>query len=132
MRIVPFLLGQLKIYLWDKCIQKICLGRYIVGYMVGNFVSEALKRNLLLVYIPPQMKILHMVIPILMHLFVKGTVFCTKRKLHQQRKTTTPINQSLIRRYIREYTDTKSWHYPIRHHVILASALKYLFYFHDS
>ena len=45
--------------------------------------------------IPPQMNILNMVIPILMHLlhlFVKGIAFCTKLKLRKQRKTTTSTN----------------------------------------
>ena len=31
--------------LGDNCIQNVNLGRYIVGYMVGNFVSGAVKRD---------------------------------------------------------------------------------------
>ena len=56
------------IYLEDNCIQNFYLGRYIVGYTVGNLVlrrrviSERISDD-----IPPQMKILNMVIPILMH-----------------------------------------------------------------
>ena len=57
-------------YLGDNCIQFFYLGRYIVGYTVGNLVlrrrvSGAVKRDFR--DIPPQMKILNMVIPILMH-----------------------------------------------------------------
>ena len=72
------------IYFVDNCIQNIHLGRYIVGYMVGNDVfSDHITDD-----IPSQMNILNMGIPILMHfltLFVKGTTFCTKLKLCQQR-----------------------------------------------
>ena len=60
--------------LGDNCIQNFHLGRYIVGYTFGNHVlwlrlrmdenviSERISKDL-----PPQMKILNMVIPILMH-----------------------------------------------------------------
>ena len=48
------------IYLGDNCIQIFHLGRYIVGYTVGNFV---LWRRV----IPPQMKNLNIVNPILMY-----------------------------------------------------------------
>ena len=41
-------------YLGDNCIQNVHVGRYIVGYMAGNFV---LRRRV------PQMNILNMVIP---------------------------------------------------------------------
>ena len=77
----------------DNCIQNVHLGRYIVGYMVGNFVlrrhvSRTVKRNFrpynlgrhtvgymvgnvisdhITDDIPPKMKILNMIIPILMH-----------------------------------------------------------------
>ena len=44
------------------CIQNIDLGRCIVGYMIGNYVSDHIIDD-----IPPQMKILNVVIPILMH-----------------------------------------------------------------
>ena len=61
-------------YLGDNCIQNFHLGRYIVGYTVGNLVlqrrvSGAVKRDFRTISddIPPQMKILKMVIPILMH-----------------------------------------------------------------
>ena len=47
----------------DNCIQNFHLGRYIVGFMVGNFVLRQNKTD----DIPLQMKILNMVIPILMH-----------------------------------------------------------------
>ena len=60
--------------LGDNCIQNVHLGRYIVGYTVGNLVlqgrvSGAVKRDLRIISddIPPEMKILNMVIPILMH-----------------------------------------------------------------
>ena len=32
---------------------------------------------------------------------------------------------SVLRRYMAEYTDTNSWHYPIRHRVTFTSALEY-------
>ena len=64
-------------HLGDNCIHNFHLGRYIVGYTVGDIVlrrraSSAVKRDFQ-TYIrrytstPPQMKILYMVIPILMH-----------------------------------------------------------------
>ena len=62
------------LYLGDNCIQNVHLGKYIVGYMVGNSflrrrVSGAVKRisDHIADDIPPQMKILNMVISILMH-----------------------------------------------------------------
>ena len=54
--------------LGDNSIQNFHLGRYIVGYTVGNLVlrrrviSERISDD-----IPPQMKISNTVIPILMH-----------------------------------------------------------------
>ena len=66
-------------YKGDSCIQNFHLRRYIVGYMVGNFVlrrcvSGAIKCNIRpYIYpdddIPSHMNILNMVIPILMHFF---------------------------------------------------------------
>ena len=63
-----------QIELGDNCIQNVHLGRYTVGDMVGNFVlrrrvSGAVKRNFRPITddIPPQMNILNIVIPILMH-----------------------------------------------------------------
>ena len=61
--------------LGDNCIQNFHLGRYIVGYMVGNLVlrrrpSGAVKLDFgttISDNIIPEMKILNMVIPILMH-----------------------------------------------------------------
>ena len=46
----PSILHLRFIYLGDNCIQNICLGRYIVGYTVGNLVlrghvSGAVKRD---------------------------------------------------------------------------------------
>ena len=57
-------------YAEDSCIQNFLLGRYIVGYTVENLVlrrrvnviSERISDD-----IPPKMKILNMVIPILIH-----------------------------------------------------------------
>ena len=61
-------------YLGDNCIQNFHLGRYIVGYTVGNLVlGEVYAETLNVIFesisddIPPQMKILNTVIPILMH-----------------------------------------------------------------
>ena len=57
-------------HLGDNCIQIFLLGRYIVGYMVLNLV---LRRHNFMIFerisndIPPQMKLLNMVIIILMH-----------------------------------------------------------------
>ena len=60
--------------LGDNCIQNIYLGRYIVGYTVGNLVLRRCASGAVNMIserksddIPPQMKILNMVIPILMH-----------------------------------------------------------------
>ena len=65
----------IEVELGDNCIQNFHLGRYIVGYTVGNLVlrrraSGAVKRDFRRIFnnIPPQMKILNMVIPILMHI----------------------------------------------------------------
>ena len=67
-------LQSMYMYLGDNYIQNFHLGRYIIGYMVGNLVlrrrvSGAVKRDFERISdeIPPQMKILNMVIPILMH-----------------------------------------------------------------
>ena len=69
---------SLYIYLGDNYIQNFHLGRYIVSFMVGNFVlrhrhisgvvncNSDYKTN----DTPPQMKILNMVIPILMHFLI--------------------------------------------------------------
>ena len=61
-------------HLGDKCIQNSHLGRCIGGFTVGNFVlrrraRRAVKRDSDRISddIPPEMKILNMVIPILMH-----------------------------------------------------------------
>ena len=88
--------SRLQMYLGDNCIQNVHLGRYIVGYMVGNFVlrrriSGAVKRNFRpynrrhtspnehFEYSYPHSNALFK------HLFVKGTAFCTKLKHRQQR-----------------------------------------------
>ena len=57
-------------YLGDNCIQNVHLGRYIICYMVGNFVlrrrfSRTIKH--IIDDIPSQMKILNIVIPILIN-----------------------------------------------------------------
>ena len=49
--------------LGDNCTQNVHLGRYIIGYMVENFVLRRRVSD----DKPPQMNILNMVIPILMH-----------------------------------------------------------------
>ena len=61
-------------YLGDNCIQNFHLGRYIVGYTVGNLVLRRRVSGAVNVIserifddLPPKMKILNMVIPILMH-----------------------------------------------------------------
>ena len=46
----------------DICIQNFHLGRYIVGYMIGNMISDCITND-----IPPQMNILIIVISILIH-----------------------------------------------------------------
>ena len=47
-----------------QCQQNFYFGSYIVRYTVGNEISDCISDDL-----PPQMKILNMVIPILMHFF---------------------------------------------------------------
>ena len=73
----------MSIHLGDNCIQICHLGRYIVGYTVGNFVlwrhvSGAVKHDFRTYMddIPPQMTNWNMVIPILMYFFniYKSTV----------------------------------------------------------
>ena len=132
-------------YFGDNCIQNVHLGRYIVGYIVGNFVlrrrvSGAVKRNFRpYIYpdddIPPQMNILNMVIPILMHF----STFIRQRHsiLHQTEASSVTQNNyvtqsqatslitSVLRRYIAEYTDANYWCYPIRRRVTFASALEF-------
>ena len=60
--------------LWDKCIQNFHLGRYIVGHTVGDLVLPRCRIGAVKLdfrpyirCIPPQIKNLNMVIPILMH-----------------------------------------------------------------
>ena len=65
--------GVSKLYLGDNCIQKFHLGRYIIGYTVGNLVLlQHVSRKTKFPKgisddIPPQLKCLNMVIPTLMH-----------------------------------------------------------------
>ena len=67
--------------LGDNCIQKIYLGRYIIVYMDGNFIYDDVISDHITNDIPPQMKILNMVIPILMHFL---TFICQRHSiLHQ-------------------------------------------------
>ena len=61
-------------HLGDNCIHNFHLGRYIIGYAAENLVlrpraSGAVKpfSNSIFDDLPPQMKILNMVIPLLMH-----------------------------------------------------------------
>ena len=78
-------------HLGDNFIKKLHLGRYIVGYTVGNLViqrssSGAVKviSNRISEDMPPLMKIFDMVIPILMHfcIFVSNwsIASCTSSK----------------------------------------------------
>ena len=60
--------------LGDSCIQNLHLGSYIIGYMVRNFVLQRHVSGAVNVIsdhitddIPPQMNILNMVSPIIMH-----------------------------------------------------------------
>ena len=82
------------IYSGNNCIQNVHLGSYIVGCMVGNFVLR--RRDHITDDIPPQMKILNMVIPNLMHFltFIRQK----HRILHQTEASSTTqknyVNQS--------------------------------------
>ena len=80
-------------------IQNFHLGRYIVGFIVRNFVFmiSGHKTD----DIPPQIKILNKVIRILMH-FLK----CIRQKhsiLHQIYASSATYNQSGLQRNITEY-----------------------------
>ena len=108
-------------YLGDNCIQIFHLGRYIVGYMVGNFVlrrrvSGAVKhdfRPYIRRYTTPNEKFEYCY-PHSNVLFNykhrKNALFFAKRERHQRQKH--DVNQSLatllmtlgFRRYIAEYT----------------------------
>ena len=56
------------IHLGDHCIKNFHLGRYIIGYTVQNLrASENVISERIFDNIPPKMKNLNMVIPILMH-----------------------------------------------------------------
>ena len=88
--------------LGDNCIQSFHLGRYIVGCTVGNLVlrrraSGAVKRDFRMYIrrIPPQMKSLNMVIPILMRFYS----LVSKAYVIQRNAT-----QSMTSNYIAVYT----------------------------
>ena len=124
------------LYLGDNCIQNVNLGRYIISYMVVNFVLNVISDHIT-DDIPPQMKILLMVIPILIHFLT----FIHQRHsiLHQTKALSAMynnyVNQSqatslmmlVLWRYITECTGTNSWRYPIRCRVTFASALEWIF-----
>ena len=84
--------------------------------------------------IPPQMNILNMVIPILMHFltFIRQIYSILHQTEASSATKNNYVNQSqamslttlVLRRYIAEYTDTNSRRYPIRRRVTFASALK--------
>ena len=102
------------IYLGDNCIQNFHLGRYIVGYTVRilvlqrgasgaiNWISEHISDD-----IPPQMKILNMVIPILMHCYSLVSNWCvasrTKAYIIQQILTRL-MTSNYFRQYIAGFT----------------------------
>ena len=73
----------ISVQLRENCIQNFCLERYIVGYTDGNLVlwrvqnviSEHISDD-----IPPQKKILKMVIPILILQFCLKFDCCKKHK----------------------------------------------------
>ena len=100
--------------LGDNCIQNLYLGRYLVGYTVGNLVLK---------------KILNMVIPILMHFcsFVSNPSVASPIMGHvTQRNVTYLMTSNCFLQYIAEYTVANVWGYPIRRRVTKASALEYL------
>ena len=78
------------------------------------------------------MNILNMVIAILMYFL---PFICQRHSILHQTKATlnnyvnqtqvTSLMTSVLQRYIAEYTDTNSWHYPIRCRVTFTSALEY-------
>ena len=61
-KVAAYTVAELLNDLGDTCIKNFDLERYIVGYTVGNLVLRRLER--ISDNIPPQMKILNMVIPI--------------------------------------------------------------------
>ena len=78
------------IYLGDNCIQNFNLGRYIVGYTVASLVLgvifEGISDDM-----PPKMKILNMVIPIIMHFcsFLSNWSIVSRLKPHHIQRNVT-------------------------------------------
>ena len=78
------------VYLGDNCIQIFHFRRYIVGYIGGNFVGDIISNHM---YddLPPQMKNLNIVIPILMYFLTinfENELLFTKSGRHEQHITT--------------------------------------------
>ena len=117
-------LGKQCQQLWDNCIQMLHLGRYIVGYTVGNFV---LRRRIIRRYLPPEKKNkkkLNMVIPFLIYcltLSIENAIF-----FHAQSQATL-LMTSGFRRDITEYTVAKFRRHSIRRRVTFLSALECIF-----
>ena len=77
--------------------------------------------------IPPQMKILNIVIPILMHFcsFVSNWSVASHIMLHVMQLNVTQLMMSYcFLQYIAGYTVANFWCYPIRSRITKASALE--------
>ena len=93
-----FILSNNVAHLGYNCIQNFHLGRYFVGYTIGNFVlwrrasgAENVFSERISDDIPPQMRILNMVIPILMHFcsFVSNSSIASRIKPHVSQRNVT-------------------------------------------
>ena len=130
-------------HLGDNYILNVHLGRYIVGYMVGNFVlqrrvSGALKCNFrrhnwrytspneYFEYGYPHSNALFNIYSSKAQHFAPNWSFVSNVKQLFNQSQATSLMTSVLRRYIAEYTDANSWRYPIRHHVAFASALEFI------
>ena len=124
--------------LGDNCIQNVHLGRYIIGYMVGNFVlwwrvGRAIKHNFRpynrrytspndnFEYGYPHSNALNNIYLSKTQYFAPNWSFVSNvKQLCQQ---ATSLMTTVLWQCIAEFTDTNSWRYPVRRHVTFASAL---------
>ena len=123
------------VYLGDNCIQNVNLGRYIVGYMVGNFILRLRWRNCRpynrrytspnesFEYGYPKFNTLFNIYPSKAQNFAPNLSFVSNVKQIRQPITSDSIYDVGAPTVYRS-TDANSWRYPIRRRVTFASALE--------